>query len=201
MKLLLLLACGREAELTPVAELPVATDEAPGRSWRRMNIDQLRASLIQVTGVGWTEVQDLGNGPEQVDLFEQLAGTLGKPDYLGATEEDLTTGLLFQKFLDDSGRAACAGLLEQERGRAPAERLLVRASSLEADPADDLAAARQDLADAMLRFHGRRVAPDDAELDVWLRLLQGSWDVTGDAAAAWRNVCVALVTHPDFYSY
>ena len=51
------------------------------------------------------------------------------------------------------------------------------------------------------RFHGRMVAPGDPELAPWLTLMSQARDATGDPASSWRALCVALIVHPDFYSY
>ena len=202
--LLLLVGCGGGAgERSPDATLsevsaPVATDAQAGRSWRRMNIDQLEASIKAVTGgIGWHEDQD----GEDVDLFVALDGTLGKPDYLSATEEDLSAGLLFQKFLDDAAKSACGELMDVEPSRGASERALLVEVSLEDTPARDPEAIEANMRAALLRFHGRAIAAGDPALDPWLGLLDGVYDATGSMSDAWETVCVGLITHPDFYSY
>lgn len=194
MKLLLLLACGNEpATLTPVAETPLAVEQSPGRSWRRMNIDQLRASMEQASGgIGWTEEQD----GEAVQLFDALSGSLGKPDYLSATEEELAPGLLFQKFLSDAADSICRELVAVDPGRAEPT-LFVYAGPEDTDPA----AIDANLRAALLRFHGRRLAEGDPALAGWHTLLERVYADSGDMSLAWRAVCVGLYTHPDFYSF
>lgn len=203
--LLLLAGCGEPERATPTpalettaVEVPLASDAMAGRSWRRMNIDQLKASIEAVTGgIGWTEVQD----GEEVDLFVALDGTMGKPDFLSATEEDLVPGLLFQKFLEDAATSACTRLMEVEPGRAAADRALLVAAELEDTPDTAPAAIEANLAAALLRFHGRAVSPGDPALAPWIRLVDGVYALDGDMSAAWRAVCVGLITHPDFYRY
>lgn len=196
MKLLLLLACGREAELTPVAELPLSAEQSPGRSWRRMNIDQLRASIEQATGgLSWTEEQE----GEDVELFEQLAGSLGKPDYLSATEEELAPGLLFQKFLDDAAGSVCRDLVAVDPGRA--EPTFFVHATLDDTPSSNPEAIEENLRAALLRFHGRRLPAGDPALEPYKTLLSTVYADAADMRLAWRAVCVGLITHPDFYSY
>ncbi|MEZ4467376.1 MAG: hypothetical protein R3F43_23755 [bacterium] len=74
--------------------------------------------MIQASGgTGWTETR----GATEVDLFEELAATLGRPDYVQVTTEDLDPSALFLKFLDDAARSVCARTVEPTstaRGRA-----------------------------------------------------------------------------------
>lgn len=195
MKLLLLLACGDDpATLTPVVETPIAVDQSPGRSWRRMNIDQLRASMEQASGgIGWTEEQD----GEAVQLFDALSGSLGKPDYLSATEEELAPGLLFQKFLSDAADSICRELVAVDPGRAEPT-FFVYASPEDTPPSAGIDA---NLRAVVLRFHGRSLGEDDPALSPWSTLLERVYTDSGDMDLAWRAVCVGLYTHPDFYSF
>ncbi len=194
----LLLSCGGEPVEVRTTEAELQSDAPPGRSWRRMNIDQLRASLLVVTGgIGWTEQQD----GEAVELFEALDATLGKPDYISASEEDLAPGLLFQKFLDDAAQSVCAELVDVEPTRAGAERTLLVHVTLEDTPGSAPDAVSQNLAAALLRFHGRPLSPGDPGLEPWEDLVALVYARTGDMGLAWRATCVALITHPDFYTY
>lgn len=181
-----------------VAEAPLQGDASAGRSWRRMNLDQLRASIERVSGgIGWTEEQD----GVAVELFEALDGTLGKPDYLSATEEDLSPGLLFQKFLDDAATQVCARLVAAEPGRAAWERTLLVDVTLDDTPTSNPAAIEANLRQALLRFHGRSVPAGDPSLAPWTALLEAVYSNHHDMAPAWQAVCTALIVHPDFYRY
>ncbi len=181
-----------------VAETPLQSDASAGRTWRRMNIDQLRASIERVSGgISWTEEQD----GVAVQLFQSLDGTLGKPDYLSATEEELSPGLLFQKFLDDAATSVCAQLVVAEPGRAAWERTLLVDVTL-ADTVDsNPAAIEANLRGALLRFHGREVPAGDPSLQPWKELLVAVYANHGDMAPAWQAVCTTLIVHPDFYRY
>ncbi|MCA9540469.1 MAG: hypothetical protein KC620_16330, partial [Myxococcales bacterium] len=188
------------------------------RPRRRLDIDQLATAMKQVSGgIGWTERR----GNRDVDLFEELSSTLGKPDYVQNTEEDLEPTILFQKFLDDASRSVCARLLEadldalaEEAGIAageidptaegfvpPRERVLLRHVDPNKTIAEDPAAVDANLRWLLLRFHGKAIAPDDdVSLANWRWLVKSGAHVT-EPATAWLGVCVALFTHPDFYSY
>jgi hypothetical protein len=174
------------------APLPVA--RAAPRDRRRMDVDQLDASIrVATNGIGW----DVSG----VDQLQKLSATLGKPDYLANTYEDLTPNLLFEKFLEDASAAVCDQLLTRERTGSPDNVFLVHAEPDDTAQAD-AAAVRENLAYLLLRFHGRVVAPDSAELEPWAFLFEGAELAGGgDPIVAWRTVCVALLTHPDFSSY
>jgi hypothetical protein len=176
----LLLACADPVVVEPVGPVEPAP-LAYGRDRKRMDIDQVAASIEAVTGQRWTEQDTSG---ETQALFDALSGTLGKPDYLSATEEDLAPGLLFQKFLDDAARSTCTAAVEADLGSGTNHILLV----------DD----REDnMAELMLRFHGHQIEPNDERLQPWLDLHAAA--VTSDRG--WALVCVGLITHPDFYTY
>lgn len=166
-------------------------DTTRGRDRRRMDIDQLSASIEQVTGgLRWMD--------GDVDQFEALSGTLGKPDYVNNTQEDLDPSLLFQKFLDDAAADVCSDLMAREA--ASPEVFLVNATL--ADTWDNNPdAVKANLAYLVLRFHGRQLDPDSATLEPWTWLFRTSLQVTGDPQDSWKTVCVGLMTHPDFYTY
>lgn len=185
---------------TPAGEATLLPDWATAtgpaaRARQRVDIDQLSASLSRVTGgVGWEDA----NGEDQ---FELLASTLGKPDFATNTIEEMAPALLFQKFLDDAARSACVELMTRELIAAPADRVFF--VHLAPDEALDAAgpAVDENLAYLLLRFHGTRVDPGAPPLEPWRWLLETTALGTDDVVAAWRNVCVTLITHPDFYTY
>lgn len=181
---------GRGEIATPVTELV--------RARRRMDIDQLDASIRQVTGgIGWTERR----GSVDVNLFTELAGTLGKPDYVESTIEVTEPTLIFQKFLGDAARSVCDATIEADRGTAPGKRrLLVHVDFNDVGP-EASEKINQNLSELVLRFHGRKIATDSPELNSWRWLFDSSMHVADNAGAAWRTVCVGLITHPDFYTY
>jgi hypothetical protein len=189
-------APGAKATVDPTTEVGLGTDQGAGRSLRRMDIDQLDASLLALTGLSWTEVVD----DETVSLFEKLSGSLGKPDFKASTEEDLSPGLLFQKFLGDAAIAVCGQLVEKERTPGGERHLLV-SSTLADTPDDGADRLDADLRRALLVFHGRNVEAGSTELRRWRWLFDGTYADTGSTAAAWNVVCVALITHPAFYAY
>lgn len=180
-------------DLTPA---PVIEEPLPGaRSRKRMDLDQLNASLRAATGgIGWVENNN--------DQLVALAATLGKPDFATTTEEDRTPSPLFQKFLGDASRKVCADLFAAEASRADADRVFFVGVDRNESGAALGARLDESLARLLLRFHGRRTDSDATRgaLDGWRFLFQSTERATSPAVA-WNAVCVALIQHPDFYTY
>ena len=118
--------------------------------------------MLQVSGgIDWTE----GSGNRMRYLFEDLALTLGRPDFAESTDEDLEPTLLFQKFLGDAARNICLKMIDADlaahraiEAGEPTEwtpRLLVHVGpndTLSSNP-DGVRANMQTL---LQSFHGRR---------------------------------------------
>ncbi len=189
-----------EVNTTPKGTGPIAPESVDAtRARRRLDIDQLDASIRQVTGgIGWTEMR---NGQE-VNLFEDLSDTLGKPDYVDSTQEDLSPNLIFMKFLNDAARQVCDKLTEYEAERfaslGPESRHLFIVASPSSEDDAEIDANLQEL---LLRFHGTFAGPESPEMRQWRWLYDSSMHVAREPKVAWRTVCVGLMTHPDFYSY
>ena len=198
---------------------PIGVDlnSEPWRSRRRMDVDQLDRSIRAVTGgMGWERYRGEGNEPER--YFTTFDDTLGVPDYINSTAEDLTVSLLFSKFLDDAARSVCQRLADREAGDGPEREgapqgtfdpIRFEPVGGEERPTPSAAEIDEALSRVLLRFHSRRLDPaaDGDQLQPWRDL------VTQTEAAAvaaepqlpykrtWEGVCVALMTHPDFYTY
>lgn len=173
---------------------PQPEPEPSFRNRRRMDLDQLDAAIRTVTGgIGWEE-----NGR---NLFEDLAQTLGKPDYIQITDEDLSPSAMFQKFLDDAARSVCTRLMAEDAERPSDERTFF----VDAQPGSTLSeqpdSVKRNLSQLLLRFHGRKVAVDGAEMEPWVWLMQSAEHVASDPGEVWRTLCVGLIIHPDFYTY
>jgi len=199
-----------EAGLRPVIE-----DAPPARPRRRLNIDQLSDAMIKASGgIGWTELR----GNATVDLLAELSRTLGKPDYIQITEEDLEPTILFQKFLGDAARSICSRMLERDLATIeviqeyemrpfedPPEGLPERTLMIHVTPDqsidEDPEAFDANIRALLMRFHGRVIAEgDDVALANWRWLLKSARHVS-EPSQAWMATCVALYTHPDFYSF
>jgi len=176
----------------------------PWRSRRRMDIDQLDRSIRAVTGgIGW----DSGGADNRTSNFTRYGDTLGVPDFINSSSEDLSASLLFAKFLDDASRDVCRRLANREGGSPGAydgepAGIFAPVDVNEAEPAQaDVDAA---LSSMLLRFHGRRVPVGDAQLRPWRELyarIAATEAAIETPRRAWEGVCVALLTHPDFFTY
>jgi hypothetical protein len=181
----------------PGPETPIDLGLEPARPRRRMDVEQLDRSIERATGRRWMS--------GTTALFESNARTLGVPDYAMTTSEDLEVSALFVKFVDDAARAVCTSLVSEDADAAAADRIFfVHAEPTAALPAD-AAAIDENLSYLLLRYHGRRVEDGAADLSVWHDLYADARAAAGDGAdageIAWRTVCVALIDHPDFYTY
>ncbi len=177
----------------PVAEPTLA----PMRPRRRMNIDQLDAAMLQVSGgIKWTEPN------RDVSLFQTLSATLGKPNYIQITTEDLEPSALFQKFLDDAARSVCVRIVERDLEMANrADRVLLRHVGRNDTIASNTAGVDDNLQYLLQRWHGRVAAVDAPELAGWRWLFESATFVSGESLDGWNAVCVGLFVSPDFYTY
>ena len=182
-------------EFTPVDAGEISEEGQAGRDFRRMDIDQLSASIERVTGHAWTRE----SGGEQIDRFNELGPTLGVPDYIEVVEDTLSPSLLFQKFLDDAALDVCPKLVQDDLQHAEGSRRFIR----HVDPSDtaDSPQMTRTIQDALLRFHGKSLADDSQELAEWTFLMRSLNEVASEPQTRWESLCVALITHPDFYLY
>ena len=167
--------------------------EPPTRARQRLNIDQLSATIERVTGgQNWTSGND--------NLWEELSDTLGKPDFVQSTQEDLLPSQLFHKFLDDAARQVCGKMIELEVAQTGGENhLMVHVSPQ--DPMNSSADIDANLRHLLLAFHGKRFEPGAPELVQWRWLVDSVHAASTQPTEAWNAVCVALITHPRFFSY
>ena len=201
----------REA-LEPSSDERVSLLEPPvveplNRARRRLNLDQLSMAISQVSGgLMWSERV---NNQER-DLFVTLSDTLGKPDYIQSTTEDLTPSALFLKFLDDAARQVCEKRIDLDLSAlndprvepAPDSVKLWGNLSLDADMRESPVEVEAQIRALVLRFHSRQLPEGDSpRLAYWRWLFETATLVDGEPLSGWRALCVTLINHPDFYSY
>ena len=181
--------------LPPGQNVPLMPSPAP-RPRRRMNLDQLQATLIKATELG-----DWFQGSS--NLFERYAEALGRPDYESSVLELLDPGLLFEKVMGDATRTLCPSLIEKEVAAAPEERIFIKYVTLTDTVESAPDGVEQNLRMLILRFHSRYVPVGSEELDPWRALFQSGSQATTppDPITGWRRVCAALLSHPDMFSY
>ncbi|MGK0361234.1 MAG: hypothetical protein ACI9U2_003552 [Bradymonadia bacterium] len=169
------------------------------RSAGRMTIAQLARSIPVVTeGIRWTE--DLGNGP--ADMLQVLAPTLGAPDYLRITEENLEPTLIIAKFVQDAAFRICGRWAERDRGLDVADRSLVQHADWESL---DEAEVKANLRALHLRFYAQAIAADDDVpiADLFSLFTDASSTARAGEAArdGWTAICIAMMTDPEFILY
>jgi hypothetical protein len=178
---------------------PASPDDRIGRAPRRLNVDQLRASLLAATGFTWVAQRRVSDPDSpsgfsvlpDADMLEALAATLGRPDYLTSTSESIDPAVTFAKLAGDAARSACRmAVAADAKGEANPKRIMRHAD------------VRQNLSYLALRFWARQVKPEDAQLDALATLFDRvSKDPQGSPAEAWRAVCIAMATDPQFLTY
>ena len=190
------------ADPTPDAAPPVVVQSTLSRAPGRMTVDQLRRSIEIITG-GLVWEEDFGDGP--TDMLEVLAPTIGAPDYLLVTEENLEPSLIIAKFLHDASHRLCVRWVENESAAPPERRTLVRhAAAFESREEADIKAGLRAL---QLRFFARYLPEDGAE-DGPISALYGlflnasSTSAPGrEAKDGWLAVCIAHMTDPELLLY
>lgn len=171
---------------------PPVTPRAPARGMRRMSYNQFASSLpITTGGTTWVE----GGVP----VYPTLAASMGKPDYIYVTAENLEPNSLFQKFVSDGAQNVCQDVVKKDTAL-PADRKVLMRFAGAGDRASSSPAVQKNLEYLRLRFHGTRPANDPV-----LPALGQVFDKTiaggGTVDLAWSAVCVALIDHPDFLLY
>jgi hypothetical protein len=162
---------------------------ATARPVRRMDIDQLDASIERATRRRWRDRSGVAQ-------FPAFADTLGKPNFTSRVDEDLSAGILFEKFLVDAATSTCTSAVTENE---PAIfRFVGRDVPMNGSSRAAIVANVRYL---VLRFHARALEPGDAALENWTWLFESTAFRTGQPALGWRAVCVALITHPDFVAY
>jgi hypothetical protein len=175
---------------------PIA--KAGQRSRRRLDLDQLQVALTDATGLTWMEDRD-GN---EVNRFDELSETLGKPDFDGITHEELAPTTTFQRFLDEASLSICRKLLDNEQKLPQADRIFFVHASWEDDWASSPSRLMSNLQMLLLRYHGREYASDSEGIKPWVSLYQQAESASnGVPLTAWNTICVGLLTHPDFYTF
>jgi hypothetical protein len=182
----------------PPVDLP-----AVSRTPRRLSVDQLIASIDVVANkdpstptVTWNQDKDT------------IKRTLGKPDYILITDEDLSPSTLYMKFMDDLAHDVCNKMIAQ-----PAASQVLMANVTKTDTlVNNPAKVKQNLRDLYLRFFGRKVQPtDETTIAPMLKVFDQVVQVEANdstlpssstpATEGWRAVCVASFTSPDFHLY
>ncbi len=174
----------------------------PGRHVHRMTIAQLARSIPVITGgIEWTE--DFGQGP--IDMLKVLYYTLGGPDFLLVTEENLDPSLIIAKFVQDAANRICTKWVERDRALPAAERTLTVHAEWDSLHPDDVATSLRAL---QLRVFARKIDTDDPEDAAAISALSQLFFAAAGGAPAgdetddgWLAVCLGLMTSPEMVLY
>jgi hypothetical protein len=172
-----------------------------------MNLEQLDCAIQQVSGgLMWSERRNNND----VNLFESLSSTLGKPDFIEQTHEDLTPSSLFIKFLDDAARQVCGkridldleAIANPQNGVSDPQVTLWGTLAPDETQQADAEAVNQQIRALVLRFHSHDLPQGESpRLAYWRWLFETASLVDHNTISGWRALCIGLITHPDFYSY
>src|SRR5262249_36220530 len=156
------------------------------------NVDQLRESLLAATGFTWVAQRRVSDPDSpsgfsvlpDADMLEALAATLGRPDYLTSTSESIDPAVAVAKLAGDAARSAGGASVDADlKGVAKPPRI-VRCPD-----------TRKNLSYLALRFWGRKIMPEDHELDALATLFDRVSKLpSATPAESWRAVCIAMAT-------
>ena len=169
-----------EADLEP-------SETAESRARMRMTIGQLQASMKHITGVDWMS----GNKV----LWEEYSTSLGVPDYQETVNEDLSANVIFQKFLQDASIYSCQEWIEHDGLEGP------YAFFVDTYDEGNPATVSDNVRYLRKLVHGYFSETDDPMIQSLEDLYTLVYQRTQDPTMTWNTVCVALFTHPDFYTY
>jgi hypothetical protein len=180
-------------------------------SAQRVSIAQLRGTFPVAMGNNLDGSPITWLYPNNQPGLTVVSTTLGEPNYIDTTEEDLSASPLYLKFMDDAARDVCNRALSADYGRStPSQRTLIRYADIADTASSNAAGVNKNLRYLKLRFHGVKVADDDdapiaALRNLFTRGVQASAganpSTSNDVKEGWRVVCVALVTAPEFHLY
>lgn len=186
--------------------LPVSSRES-----RRLSLAQLRAVFPIAFGNEADGTTPITWHVGAAEGFTKYASSLGEPDYIEVTEENLDASPMYAKFMDDAARDVCTRALAADASKTDASKRVVMRFASDADTVQSNASAiDKNLRYLSLRLFGQKVADDDSETLAGLRTV---FDTTAkesagssepgavDVEAGWKAVCVAMVVAPEFHVY
>jgi len=164
-----------------------------GRKPRRITVAQLRESILTTTGRQWSQINN-------------LAASLGQPDYALTVSEATEANLVFAKFVEDGAREVCLAVASADLGRSnPADRVLFPDVTVPANRDFTTmtdGAIKTNLSYLAIRFWGQPFA--DAEREAWATTFKSvalRAKTINRPEQAWGAMCVAFMTDPRFITY
>lgn len=192
----LIVACGEASSLpeepAPVRGDPVEVPSIPGaftghppiegleldaKGPRRLSVTQLERSLDVVAELPVGSIQ----------LPENLALTLGEPDYQTTTQRSSDPTPLFMKFSIDFAAFVCRAIIDGDRQRPEGQRILARFDS-----------AEENARFVWYRFTGIEGPAADESVARLVDAMNAAGSVPTDRALA---LCISAATSPEFLTY
>lgn len=164
-----------------------------GRSPRRLSVEHLRNSIPKLfPGLQW----HYKSGNNYITYFDRYAQTLGEADYLQITQTTRESSPLFFKFMDDMAAFVCKFAIDADT----AQKDLSKRHIIRYDGAGNVDKTLRFL---RLKFHGIWVPEASKESITQLRQL---YDKIMEATKknekeAWKGICIAVLTAPEFFAY
>ena len=181
-----------------------------GAATNRKTIGMLEASIPIIAGknelgepINWI-LPGLSNGKSAWD-YSVLGLTLGRPDFVSITSENMEPDMLYVKFMADMAQNVCEQIIDADNAVGETgERVLTRYILM--TDLNNAQAIQKNLAYLKLRFHGVKVDLEDTEaLDplnaLYLASSQGPGSPIQAAVEGWRAVCIGLFLSPEFHIY
>jgi len=167
-----------------------------GRAPRRISVAQLKQSIQIVTGMQWTQI-------------DNLSASLGQADFALTVSDSTEANLVFAKFLEDGAREVCLKVAGADLNRAQSIRVLwpeianTEAGTSGRDftlvPDESI---KKNLSTLSLRFWGQPMQP--AELTSWaatFKTIAARAKTANKPEQAWGAMCIALMTDSRFITY
>lgn len=174
---------------TPTGRTSGVVSSSFGRYGRRMSVDQLRRTIPKLFGgLSWTYT----SGTRTYNRFDTLARTLGEADYVQVNQSTRDATSLFMKFMDDMAGTVCQKAVDADmKQKDLTKRHVIRYED-----------TNKTLRFLRLKFHAIWVPSTSTEGIKQLRTLYDkALEKTKSESEAWRGVCIALLTAPEFFAY
>tara|TARA_B100000609_G_scaffold199691_1_gene206780 strand:- start:8298 stop:8936 length:639 start_codon:yes stop_codon:yes gene_type:complete len=180
------------SRIQPTQKKTIRTQVSPsyGRLGRRLTLAQLRTMIPKLfDGMTWEDSR--GN-----NLFNRYARTLGEADYIYLTSTNRQATALFMKFMDDMATNLCDRAVSKDLAEKDESKRMVVLDQKDID---------RTLRHLRLKFHTIYVPESTNKGIKQLReLYDNVLTQTGGSSStsrAWRSVCYAVLTAPEFFAY
>ena len=177
------------------------------RGPRRLDVDQLMATVNAVANPE-TPNPDAGPVTWGYSTSTSMLKTMGKPDFIYVTDEDLTPSTLYMKFAGDIANDVCGKMVSSVHRGEVIMKDVAATDTLESNPT----AVKAHMRWLYLKFFGRYVPDsDDTTIQPLLTVFDSvvtaqkspdaGMSTTNAVVEGWRAVCIAAFTSPDFHLY